>query len=77
MIPASRHRARMEQALAEGKFTAVLEQVQHLPPEALQAAEAWLAKVEARAAVDRAIASVEDQLKASLSGQSSVEKRTQ
>lgn len=69
--------ARMEQALAEGKFTAVLEQAQHLPPEALQPAEAWLAKVEARAAVDRAIASVEDQLKASLSGQSSVEKRTQ
>src|SRR5690606_6826751 len=63
--------ARMEQALAEGKFTAVLEQAQHLPPEALQPAEAWLAKVEARAAVDRAIARVEDQLKASLSGQSS------
>ena len=39
-------------------------------------AEAWLAKVEARAAVDRALASVEDQLKASLSGQAPVEKRT-
>src|SRR5690606_34778125 len=69
--------ARMEQALAEGKFTAVLEQAKQLPPKALEPAEAWLAKVEARAAVDRAIASVEDQLKASLSGQSSVDRRTQ
>ena len=68
--------ARMEQALAESKFAAVLEQAKQLPPKALEPAEGWLAKVEARAAVDRAIASVEDQLKASLSGQA-VEKRTQ
>lgn len=68
--------SRMEAALAEGKFTDVLEQARQLPPKALEPAEAWLAKVEARAAVDRALASVEDQLKASLSGQTPVEKRT-
>lgn len=67
---------RMEQALAEGKFTDVLDQARLLPPKSLEPAEAWLAKVEARAAVDRALASVEDQLKASLSGQAAVEKRT-
>lgn len=67
---------RMEQALAEGKLTDVLDQARLLPPKALEPAEAWLARVEARAAVDRALASVEDQLKASLSGQVAVEKRT-
>ncbi len=67
---------RMEQALAEGKFTDVLDQARLLPPKSLELAEAWLVKVEARAAVDRALASVEDQLKASLSGQAAVEKRT-
>lgn len=68
--------SRMEKALAEGDFTGVLDEAKHLPAKALDPAEAWLAKVKARAAVDRAISSVEDQLKASLSGQTSVEKRT-
>ena len=69
--------ARMENALAEGKLADVLSEAQQLPPKAAEPAEAWLAKVEARAAVDRALASVEDQLKASLSGKAPVEKRTQ
>lgn len=69
--------ARMEDALAEGKLSDVLAQVQQLPPKAAEPAQAWLDKVEARAAVDRALASVEDQLKASLSGKTPVEKRTQ
>ena len=68
--------SRMERSLAEGDFTQVLEEARQLPPKALDPAETWLAKVEARAAVDRAISSVEDQLKASLSGQTPVEKRT-
>lgn len=69
--------ARMEDALADGKLADVLSEAQQLPPKAAEPAEAWLAKVEARAAVDRALASVEDQLKASLSGKAPVEKRTQ
>ena len=68
--------SRMEKALAEGKFAEVLDQAKQLPAKALEPAEGWLAKVEARAAVDRALASVEDQLKVSLSGQTPVEKRT-
>lgn len=68
--------SRMEKALALGKFSEVIEQAKQLPPKAAEPAEAWLAKVEARAAVDRALASVEEQLKASLSGQPSVEKGT-
>lgn len=69
--------ARMEDALADGKLADVLSEAQQLPPKAAEPAEGWLAKVEARAAVDRALASVEDQLKASLSGKAPVEKRTQ
>jgi len=68
--------SRMEKALESAKFAEVLDQAQQLPPRALEAAQEWLAKVEARAAVDRALASVEEQLKASLSGQASVEKGT-
>ena len=67
----------MEDALADGKLADVLSEAQQLPPKAAEPAEGWLAKVEARAAVDRALASVEDQLKASLSGKAPVEKRTQ
>jgi hypothetical protein len=67
----------MEDALTEGKLSDVLAQAQQLPPKAAEPAQAWLDKVEARAAVDRALASVEDQLKASLSGKTPVEKRTQ
>jgi len=69
--------ARMEDALADGKLADVLSEAQQLPPKAVEPAEAWLAKVEARAAVDRALANVENQLKASLSGKAPVEKRTQ
>ncbi|MCL4767226.1 MAG: hypothetical protein KJZ80_13425 [Hyphomicrobiaceae bacterium] len=67
---------RMEAALAEGKLSEILAHARQLPPKALEPAEAWLARVEARAAVGSALASVEDQLKASLSGKAPVEKRT-
>ncbi len=67
---------RMEAALAEGKFQDILALAGQLPPKALEPAEAWLARVEARAAVGTALASVEDQLKASLGGKPPVEKRT-
>ncbi len=69
--------ARMEAALADGKLAEVLAQAQKLPPKAAEPAGPWLAKVEARAAVDRALSGIEDQLKASLSGKAPVEKRTQ
>lgn len=68
--------ARMEESLAEGKLSEVLTQAQQLPLKAAEPAQAWLAKVEARAAVDQALASIEGQLKASLSGKTPVEKRT-
>ena len=67
----------MEAALADGKLAEVLAQAQKLPPKAAEPAGPWLAKVEARAAVDRALSGIEDQLKASLSGKAPVEKRTQ
>jgi hypothetical protein len=69
--------ARMEKALADGRLTEVLSEARRLPPKSLEAAEPWLAKVEARAAVDRALAAVEEQLKASLSGRPVADKRTQ
>lgn len=58
---------RMEAALKEGRLDEVLAQAKTLPPKAAQAAEGWLRKVEARHAVDRAMADIEASLKASLS----------
>jgi hypothetical protein len=58
--------SRMEAALSEDQLGDVLEEAKTLPPAAQDAARDFLAKVEARNAVDRALASVETQLKASL-----------
>jgi hypothetical protein len=58
--------ARMETALNEDRLDDVINEAKTLPPAAQDAARDFLAKVEARNAVDRALASVETQLKASL-----------
>jgi len=58
--------ARMETALNEDKLADVLKEAKALPQPAQDAAQDFLAKVEARSAVDRALATVETQLKASL-----------
>jgi hypothetical protein len=58
--------ARMEIALNEDRLADVLEESKSLPAPAQDAAQDFLAKVQARDAVDRALASVETQLKASL-----------
>jgi len=58
--------SRMEAALSEDRLGDVLQQAKTLPAPAQEAAQDFLAKVEARDAVDRALASVETQLKASL-----------
>ncbi len=57
---------RMEEALNEDRLGDVLQEAKLLPQPAQAAAQDFLAKVEARYAVDRALASVEMQLKASL-----------
>lgn len=57
---------RMETALNEDRLGDVIEQAKSLPAPAQEAAQEFLAKVQARDAVDRALASVETQLKASL-----------
>jgi outer membrane murein-binding lipoprotein Lpp len=58
--------ARMEAALGEDRLDDVLDEAKTLPQPAQDAAQDFLAKVEARNAVDRALATVESQLKASL-----------
>jgi hypothetical protein len=58
--------ARMEAALKDARLGDVLAQGKALPPKAALAAEGWLKKLEARYAVDRAVADIEAQLKASL-----------
>lgn len=60
--------ARMEQALKDNRLGDVIERAQELPPNAAAPAKAWLAKVDARASVERAIAAIEGQLKSSLAG---------
>ncbi|MEQ1696893.1 MAG: hypothetical protein ABL901_13740 [Hyphomicrobiaceae bacterium] len=59
---------RIEAALRDGNSAAVLEEAKNIPPKAANAAQAWLVKIEARGAVDRAIASLEASLKSSLTG---------
>ncbi len=58
--------SRMEVALNEDRLGDVLLEAKSLPAPAQDAAQDFLAKVQAREAVDRALASVETQLKASL-----------
>ena len=69
--------ARMEKGIKDAKLTDALAEAQQLPPKARAAANGWLGRLEARATVDRAIAQIEDQLKASLAGNAQVEKRSQ
>lgn len=59
---------RIEAALRDGNIAAVLDEAKNIPPTASNAAQAWLVKVEARGAVDRAIATLESSLKSSLTG---------
>ena len=58
--------ARMEAALKEDRLGDVLAEAKTLPPRVQDVARDFLAKVEARNAVDGALATVEAQLKASL-----------
>ncbi len=58
--------ARIDAALKDGRLGAVVEEAAKLPPKAMPPAQDWLAKVEARNNVDRAISAVEASLKASL-----------
>jgi len=58
--------ARMETALNEDRLGDVLQEAKALPPRVQDAAQDFLAKVEARNAVDGALSAVETQLKASL-----------
>ncbi|MBU1211568.1 MAG: hypothetical protein KJ587_09895 [Alphaproteobacteria bacterium] len=60
--------ARMENALAAGRLDEVLRLAGELPESGRKAADGWLKKVEERHGVDQALALVEEQLKASLSG---------
>ena len=57
---------RMEAALKEGRLGEVLAQGAKLPPKAALAADDWLRKVQARHAVDQAVAEIETALKATL-----------
>jgi len=58
--------ARMEAALKEDRLGDVLQEAKTLPPRVRDAASDFLAKVEARTAVDGALSTVEAQLKSSL-----------
>jgi hypothetical protein len=60
--------SRMEAALKDGRLGDVLANAKKLPPKAALAGEDWVRKVEARQAVDQAMAEVEAQLKAALGG---------
>lgn len=62
--------ARMDTALKANRLAEVSAEAQKLSAKAKTAAGAWLAKVEARAGVDRAVADVENQLKSALGGKS-------
>ena len=58
----------MEKSLKEGRLADVLSEADVLTPKAKEAAQSFLDKVRARASVDSALASLEGQLKSSLSG---------
>jgi hypothetical protein len=56
----------MEAAVRDGNLALAIESAKALSPKAKEPARAWLDKVGARAAVDRAIADIDAELKASL-----------
>jgi hypothetical protein len=58
--------ARMDAALKANRLGEVIDEAKKLSPKARTAGAAWLAKVESRAAVDKAVSDVETQLKAAL-----------
>jgi hypothetical protein len=58
--------SRMETALEENRLDDVLEEAKRIPQDAAVPAQSWLSAIEARHAVDRAIADLERQLKTSL-----------
>lgn len=60
--------ARMEKALKDGRLGDVLSEASTLSPKAKDAAQPFLDRVSARASVDKALASLENQLKSSLTG---------
>jgi hypothetical protein len=62
--------ARMEEAQRAGRLADALAESKALSSKARAVAGPWIAKAEARSSVDRALAAVEAQLKASLSGKS-------
>lgn len=59
---------RMEAAVKEGRLAEVLAQAKKLPSKAALVGEDWIRKVEARQAVEQAVADVEASLKSSLGG---------
>ncbi|MGI9478488.1 MAG: COG4223 family protein, partial [Hyphomicrobiaceae bacterium] len=60
--------ARIEKQLKSGDLSGALALAEKLPDEAKTPARDWIGQLAARAGVDRAIATIEDQLKASLGG---------
>jgi len=66
---------RMEDALKEGRLGEAIAQSKTLPPKAALAAEDWLRKMEARYAVDQAMAEIEADLKSSLAARPAEPKR--
>lgn len=58
--------ARMESALKDGRLAEVGEHAAKLKPKAAAVAKDWLGKVEARAAIDKALSIIDSQLKSSL-----------
>ena len=60
--------SRMEAAVKDGRLGDVLANAKKLPPKAALTGEDWIRKVEARQAVDQAMAEVETELKAALGG---------
>jgi hypothetical protein len=60
--------ARIEQGVKEGRLNDVLEESKRLSPKAIEPAKGWLAKIEARYAIDKALGELEAQLKTSLAG---------
>ena len=67
--------ARMEQSLKAGRLADVVAEAGKLSAKARAPAKAWLEKVEGRAAVERAISAVEQELKASLGAQGQAGKK--
>jgi hypothetical protein len=59
---------RMEQGVKEGRLVDVLDESKRLPAKTLEPARGWLAKIEARYAIDKALSDLEAQLKTSLAG---------